>query len=127
MKQAQKKRAQESDPLFSDMEQQKKKLDALQKQLRMQKLCNKIAASIMRGDRVPPEDLKYLAQHDIDGYKLALAMRRPKRNPEKCKSVLKDEDKRPEAARGEGLQSAAPAEGGVSVGAPDRTSSGGGI
>ncbi len=97
MEKVRKKRDQESDPMISDMEQQKKKLDMLQKQLRMQKLCNKIAASIMRGDRVPPEDLEYLANHDIDGYRLAMAMRKPKRNPEQCKSVLTDEDKKSES------------------------------
>ncbi len=87
---------QEMDYLYTDMEQQKKKMDQLEKMLRTQRLCMKIAASIMRGDRVPPEDMKYLAEHDPDGFKLAMAMRKPKRNPEKCKSVLKDEDKRSE-------------------------------
>jgi len=116
-------REQENNPLFSDMEQEKKKLDTLQKLLRTQNLCNKIAASIMRGDRVPPEDLEYLVQHDIDGYRMALAMRKPKRNPEECKSVLTDEDKHPESVSGDGdheavsdNQSAAPAEGGDASG-----------
>ncbi len=89
---------QEIDNMLTDMEQQKKKLDQMKKMLRIQRLCMKIAASIMRGDRVPPEDMKYLEEHDPDGFKLAMAMRKPKRNPENCKSVLKDEDKFSEPA-----------------------------
>ena len=48
----------------------------------------KIAASIMKGDRVPPEDLEYLMKNDPEGYKLALALRREKEDPEDCESVL---------------------------------------
>ncbi len=122
MKEASKK--QEMDYLYTDMEQKKKKMDQLEKMLRTQRLCMKIAASIMRGDRVPPEDMEYLAQHDPDGFKLAMAMRKPKRNPEQCKSVLKDEDKRSGSAEsGEGSGEAAsgsknmaPASGGAASG-----------
>ncbi len=96
MEEARKK--QEIDNALTDMEQKKKQMDQLEKMLRTQRLCMKIAASIMRGDRVPPEDMKYLEEHDPDGFKLAMAMRKPKRNPEQCKSVLKDEDKRSESA-----------------------------
>ncbi len=114
----------EIDNMLTDMEQQKKKLDQMEKMLRIQRLCMKIAASIMRGDRVPPEDMEYLAEHDPDGFKLAMAMRKPKRNPEQCKSVLKDEDKHSESAEsGEGSgeavsgpESTAPAAGGAASG-----------
>lgn len=54
--------------------------------------CQKIAARIMRGDKVPPEDERYLMMNDPDGYKLAVAMRTPKRNPKKWKSVLEEEE-----------------------------------
>ena len=40
-----------------------------------------IAASIMRGDRVPPEDMAYLMNNDPEGYKLAMAMRRENPDP----------------------------------------------
>ena len=68
-------------------------LDLLAKEVDMQEKCLKIAASIMKGNRVPPEDLKYLMDNDPAGYKLAMAMRREKKDPEDCESVLDDEDK----------------------------------
>ena len=55
--------------------------------------CPKFAAASMRGDRVPPEDLRYLMEHDKEGYKMALAMRRPKQDPEEVESVLDEEDR----------------------------------
>ena len=63
-------------------------LDLLSKAADVQDNCLKIAASIMRGDRVPPEDLEYLMKNDPEGYKLALALRREKEDPEDCESVL---------------------------------------
>lgn len=67
--------------------------DALGEQMKAMERCHKIAAHIMRGDKVPPEDERYLMENDPDGYKLALAMRRPKKHPKKWESVLKDEKK----------------------------------
>ena len=75
------------------METQKKQLDSMDKKLDMMNKCQKIAAAIMRGDRVPPEDLRYLMEHDKEGYKMALALRRPKKDPEDVKSVLDEEDR----------------------------------
>ena len=69
-----------------DLELLEKGLDTLDK-------CQKIAASIMKGNRVPPEDLEYLMNNDPDGYKLAMAMRRENPDPEDEESVLTDEDK----------------------------------
>ncbi len=63
-------------------------LDLLSKAADVQDKCLKIAASIMKGDRVPPEDLEYLMKNDPEGYKLALALRREKEDPEDCESVL---------------------------------------
>lgn len=67
-------------------------LKALGESMKTMERCHKIAARIMRGDKVPPEDEQYLRLNDPDGYKLAMAMRTPKRNPKKWKSVLKEED-----------------------------------
>ena len=50
-----------------------KQLDSMEDKLDMMNKCQKIAAAIMRGDRVPPEDLRYLMEHDKEGYKLAMA------------------------------------------------------
>ena len=47
----------------------------------------------MKGNRVPPEDLRYLMEHDQAGYKLAMAMRRHNPDPEDEESVLDDEDR----------------------------------
>ncbi|MBD5162422.1 MAG: hypothetical protein HDT14_10510 [Oscillibacter sp.] len=67
---------------------------ALGEQIKTMERCHKIAARIMRGDKVPPEDERYLMENDPDGYKLALAMRQPRKHPKKWESVLKDEDKK---------------------------------
>lgn len=78
---------------LSALESKKQALDGLDKKLKVQNKCQKIAAAIMRGDRVPPEDLKYLMDNDAAGYKLAMAMRREKKDPEDVESVLDEEDK----------------------------------
>ncbi len=76
--------------------------DALGEQMKTMERCHKIAARIMRGDKVPPQDEQYLMMNDPDGYKLALAMRTPKKHPKKHESVLKDEDKTAESHDGGG-------------------------
>ena len=68
-------------------------LDLLRNGLRVLELCRKIAASVMKGNKVPPEDLKFLMENDPDGYRLAMAMRRHNPDPEEEESVLTDEDK----------------------------------
>ena len=68
-------------------------LDLLRKGQRILELCRKIAASIMKGNHVPPEDLKFLMENDPAGYRLAMAMRKHNPDPEEEESVLTDEDK----------------------------------
>lgn len=68
-------------------------LEFLRKSSKMMDKCNQIAARVRAGDRVPPEDLQYLQNKDPDGYKLAIAMRKPKQDPKEYKSILDDEDK----------------------------------
>lgn len=80
--------------MLDSLETQKKELDFLDKEMDIMRKCQKIAASIMKGDNVPPEDLIYLMEHDKEGYKMALALRKPKEDPEDCESVLDDEDKK---------------------------------
>ena len=80
--------------MLDALETEEKKLDFLEKEMDIMRKCQKIAASIMKGDNVPPEDMVYLMQHDQEGFKMALALRRPKEDPEDCKSVLDDEDKK---------------------------------
>lgn len=69
-------------------------LKGLDKSMKAMQKCQKIAARIMRGDKVPPEDEQYLANNDPEGYKLALALRKPKKHPKEWKSVLDDEDRK---------------------------------
>ena len=77
---------------------QSSELDILSKQMKVLELCEKIAASIMKGNRVPPQALAYLMKNDPDGYRLAMVMRRHNPDPEDEKSVLTDEDKNGAAA-----------------------------
>lgn len=80
---------------------EEQELDALSKQLDVQMKCMKIAANIMKGKKVPPEDERYLMENDPEGYKLAIAMRSTvKEDDEECESVLKDEDKEGEETAG---------------------------
>lgn len=68
-------------------------LDSLDRELKTMKLCNRIAARIRAGDRVPPEDLRYLMKNDPAGYRLAIAMRKPKKDPKEWESALGEEEK----------------------------------
>lgn len=91
----------ESPPALQEMlepsgEAESDMLDAMGEKLKVMIRCQKIAARIMRGDKVPPQDEQYLMQNDPDGYKMALAMRRPKRKPKEWDSVLEDEEKKTE-------------------------------
>lgn len=85
-----------------DMEKQRKLLEAKQKKnseldclsegLKVMDRCQKIASRIMKGDKVPPQDERYLMENDPDGYKLALACRKPKEKPKEWESVLDEDD-----------------------------------
>lgn len=110
------------DDCLSGLDAKKKELDALARQLDVLEKCQKIAASIMKGNNVPPEDLQYLMNNDPDGYKLAMAMRRQNPDPEDEKSVLDDEGKNGGlvAESGNGGESAVP-----SVEAPASSEGGG--
>ena len=92
-------------------------LEALSEQLKVQQKCMKIAANIMAGKRVPPEDEQYLMMNDPEGYKLALAMRRPPKDDEECDSVLDDEDRKSGQTSASDSGEAAPAEGSCEAGA----------
>lgn len=72
-------------------------LEMFSESMKAMKRCQEIAARIMRGDKVPPQDEAYLMKNDPTGYKLALAMRRPKGHPKEWESVLDDEEKRTES------------------------------
>ena len=69
-------------------------LKKLDKDLKKMDKCQKIYARVVNGDKVPPEDLYYLEKCDPEGFKLALAMRRPSKHPKEWKSELDDEDRK---------------------------------
>lgn len=104
-----------------DMEKQRKlleqkqkgssELDALTKSLKTMDKCRKIAARIIKGDKVPPQDERYLIENDPDGYKLAIACRQPKEKPKEWKSVLDEEDQA-SGSSDSGRETAEPADGG---------------
>lgn len=113
---------QDSGGILDYMESEKNKLDALSEQLKIQQKCLIIAMRIMQGKKVPPEDERYLMEHDPNGYKLAIALRRPPKKDEKeCKSVLDDEDKQSSGETSDSGE-AAPAE----TGGGEPAASGGG-
>ena len=90
-------------------EESEDELDMLEKQMKTMKRCMEIARRIMRGDKVPPEDMEYLMENDPNGFKLAMAMRKTKKNPKEWESVLKD-DQKSEASNESSGEEAAPAE-----------------
>ncbi len=81
---------------LSALDTAKNRLKRMEDELDILNKCNKIAASIMKGNRVPTEDLRYLMEHDQAGYKLAMAMRRHNPDPKDEESVLDEEDRKGE-------------------------------
>ena len=59
-------------------------------------LCLQIAMRIMRGDKVPVEDERYLAKHDIELFTKALSMRMPKEDPHEYDRLSEDEEEEKE-------------------------------
>ena len=60
-------------------------------QLKVRRRCMEISRRIMAGKKVPPQDERYLMEHDPEGYKITIALRKPpKKNEKECESVLKD-------------------------------------
>lgn len=107
------------DSELSALDTAKNRLKRMEDELDILNKCNKIAASIMKGNRVPPEDLRYLMEHDQAGYKLAMAMRRHNPDPKDEESVLDEEDRKGQRNEASGGGEA------PGVSAPE-TSSGGG-
>ncbi len=83
--------------------------DGLKRDMKRQQTCQKIAARIMAGDKVPPEDLKYLMEHDMQGYQLAMASRQIKEHPKEWKSALEKEEQDSESSGSAGGAVEAPA------------------
>lgn len=113
---------------FGQVQDKSDELDMLSMGLKVLEACQKIAASLMKGDRVPLKDLKFLMENDPAGYKLAMALRKEKKDPEEVESVLEDEEQ-PACAEGEdggGEAPAAASGGSASGGAPSGGETSGG-
>ena len=66
--------------------------DFLSEQMKIQKLCAKIAARIRAGDQVPLKDRRYLRQRNPMQYLMATLMQEHNDNPKRWKTLLKNED-----------------------------------
>lgn len=89
----------ESRQLIRDLENSKEQSEAMAESMKVMMRCLKIAASIMKGDNVPSEDMQYLMEHDPESFRMAVSLRRQKDDPEDVESVLDDEDKDSGSAR----------------------------
>lgn len=87
----------------STEEQGKTEDEMMAEELKVRERCQKIMSRLMKGDKVPPKDLQYLAQNDMEAYRLAMAARMmaPKKKPKEWESVLKDEDEQSAKSGGE--------------------------
>lgn len=77
------------------LEKSEDEADMLDQQLKYMKTCQKIASRVMKGDKVPLKDLKYLMEHDPQMYKMAMTLRQipSGRKPKKWDSAVEDEEK----------------------------------
>lgn len=78
--------------LFQQMEGADDATEAEGESFRIMNRCMKIASNIMSGKRVPLKDLRYLMEHDSKLYQMAMAMRRPDKDDEKCDPVVKEDE-----------------------------------
>lgn len=85
--------------------------DATTEKLKVVLRCQKIAAHIMKGDKMDPKDLQYLMEHDSKGYQMAMAMRKIKKDPDECDRITEDEEEQRSSSR-DGVASAPTVEGG---------------
>lgn len=85
--------------LMRPQQQKDPQIEAMKKELKTLRQCAKIAASLREGDNVPPEDLRFLLRNNPRMYTLAMAMRKPKEDPEDCKSVLEKEEEESSAEK----------------------------
>ena len=90
--QEKKAKQQEMEPLNQQLESAKEQADAIGDSFKDTSKCLLIAMRITRGDIVPQKDMKFLAEHEPDLFKQAIMLRQPKEDPEKCDSVLEDEE-----------------------------------
>lgn len=77
------------------LESAEKETESQSGQFRTMALCQKIAARIRKGDKVPIRDQRYLMENDPELYRMSILLRQENKHPQKYKSLLKKEDKSP--------------------------------
>ncbi len=100
--------------------------DSLKRDMKTQDKCLKIAVRIQKGDKVPPEDLAYLAKTDPQAYMMAIALRHEKPDPKKWESVLDEEDRNGGMETAEGAEAVADSSGAAEGPSGGAASGGGG-
>lgn len=78
--------------LIEQLESAREQGEAMGESMKVRMKCLLIAMRIMSGDKVPPEDYRYLAKNDLELYAKALMMRTEKEKPQKHKRVSEDEE-----------------------------------
>lgn len=74
-------------------EQARESAEAMADWLEAKLKCLQIASRILAGDRVPPEDSRFLLENDPKLYQMAVTGRLPKEDPKEYDSLLDDEDR----------------------------------
>lgn len=80
------------DALAQKFEASQNEVDGKAEAMRIKLKLLKIATRIMSGDDVPIKDQKFLAEHDIEMFKMAVSLRRYKEDPEEHDRLSEDED-----------------------------------
>jgi len=77
--------------MMRQLESAREQGEAMAEAARVRIKCLIIAARIMSGDKVPREDYRYLAKHDLELYSKAVSLRMEKEDPKKHRRVSEKE------------------------------------
>lgn len=75
------------------LQESKEEQDAKSKEVKDMARAQRIAARLLHGDKVPPQDEKFLMEYDMKLYMCAKTMAMTNKHPKKYDSVLEDEKK----------------------------------
>ena len=87
----------EREELQKQLEQAREQGEAQFEAMMVKIKCLLIAGRIMHGHKVPKDDYRYLAKHDMGLYAKALSLRIEKRDPIKYDRLSEDEEEKTEA------------------------------
>ena len=98
----------EGEALRKQMENAKEQGEAMGKALEVIRKCMVIAMRIIKGDKVPKEDHKFLRENDLERYVKAIMLRQANDNPKKHKRVSEDEEESQGASSTDAAESGSP-------------------